>query len=94
MTTEFDKHTISLDDEIFHLIKEELIELGVQMDGCPPMWYPEAIHNLFVWTAMAARDCTIFHDFHKMDLRATRQCLVASIKEMAKASELDKKEGR
>ena len=46
------------------MIREMLEGLGIDMTRCPPMFYPEAIKNLYVWTAWASRDCERAHQWH------------------------------
>ena len=38
------------------LIRDKLVSLGHDMTHCPPMFYPEAIHNSIVPFAIRARD--------------------------------------
>jgi len=59
----------------FDMIKEKLVGLGIEMDACPPMFYPEAIHNLYVWTAKASRDCQRDHQWHGKDESAAAKCI-------------------
>lgn len=59
----------------FEMIKEKLVDLGIRMDRCPPMFYPEAIHNLYVWTAKASRDCMRDHQWHGKDESAAAKCI-------------------
>lgn len=87
--TAIEKKTVTLDEEIFHEIKLQLEELGVPMEGCPPMWYPEAIHNLFVWTVFATRECVALHDFHHGNNMEIRVCLKDRIQTYAKQNSKD-----
>lgn len=64
-------------------IRETLSRLGVPMEHCPPMMYPEAIHNLAVWTARASRDCWRDHEWHKDDHAAFSKCMYDSIRRYA-----------
>jgi len=57
------------------LIKEELAGYGVRMDSCPPMFYPEAIHNLFAWTARASGVCQKKHGWHGNNLARVAGCI-------------------
>lgn len=57
------------------MVKDKLAELGIQMDACPPMFFPEAINNLFVWTAQASRECSAAHGWHGMNERLVAQCI-------------------
>jgi len=59
----------------FDMIKDKLVNLGISMDACPPMFYPEAIHNLYVWTAFASRDCERDHKWHNGDSAASGKCI-------------------
>lgn len=43
------------------LVREALMQHGVKMESCPPMLYPEAIHNLFVWGIRAGQECLKKH---------------------------------
>lgn len=62
-------------DECLRMVKFKLEECGIQMDACPPMFYAEAIHNLFSWTALAARDCCALHGWHDKDEIKVVQCI-------------------
>lgn len=62
-------------DHCLKLIKEQLANLGVHMDACPPMFYPEAIHNLFTWTAKASRECCALHGWHGGDEEKVIACI-------------------
>lgn len=68
--------------ECLALIGEKL-ETFIPMDGCPPMFYPEAIHNLFVWSVKAGRDCQKEHDFHGKDEALQAACLREKIRKYA-----------
>jgi hypothetical protein len=73
-------------DECLLLIKEKLEALGIEMTACPPMFYPEAIHNLFVWTAKASWECWGRHGFHGEWQPGPKvaQCIVKQIQERQK----------
>lgn len=60
---------------------------GVSMDHCPPMFYPEAIHNLAVWSAKAGMECQRDHNWHDGDLKKVGECIHAWIKKVDKAPE-------
>lgn len=62
------------------MIREMLEGLGIDMTRCPPMFYPEAIKNLYVWTAWASRDCERTHQWHGGDSAATAKCIHEAIK--------------
>lgn len=61
-------------------IREGLEAKGISMEQCPPMFYPEAIHNLAIWTAKASRDCWRDHQWHNEDLKAVGACMAAGVK--------------
>jgi hypothetical protein len=69
------KDQLEMSDSCFDMIKEMLVGLGIKMDACPPMFYPEAIKNLYVWTAFASRDCQIAHGWHGEDKPASAKCI-------------------
>lgn len=66
-------------DQCLWMIKKELEVLGIQMDSCPPMFYPEAIRNLFTWTALAARDCVVLHRWHDKNIDTVVRCIREAI---------------
>lgn len=72
-------------NECLDEVKEGLIGSEIDMSACPPMFYREAIHNLYVWTARASRDCQRDHNWHDGDDKAVAKCLVASIRVQGKA---------
>jgi hypothetical protein len=65
-------------------VRQGLEQLGVPMEGCPPMFYREAVHNLYVWSARAGRDCQRDHNWHDGNDEEVAKCIVANIKEQAK----------
>lgn len=65
--------------ECLDLIREKLVGLGLDMDGCPPMFYPEAIHTLYARTARAAAECQKEHDSHKGDKQAWSACIHSKV---------------
>lgn len=69
------KDQLEMSDSCLGMIKEMLEGLGIQMDACPPMFYPEAIKNLYVWTAFASRDCQAAHGWHGTDDKAAAKCI-------------------
>lgn len=73
------KEQLAMSDSCFDMIKEMLVGLGIQMDACPPMFYPEAIKNLYVWTAWASRDCERAHHWHEGDPAASAKCIHEAI---------------
>lgn len=62
------------------MIREMLEGLGINMERCPPMFYPEAIKNLYVWTAWASRDCERAHQWHGGDSGAAAKCINEAIR--------------
>jgi hypothetical protein len=70
-------------DSILGQIKEVLAAKGIPMNACPPMLYPEAVHNLYVWTAMASRDCWRDHQWHNNDVGVAGKCLSEGVKRYA-----------
>lgn len=66
------------------MIREMLEGLGIDMTRCPPMFYPEAIKNLYVWTAQASRDCQIGHQWHGGDTLKAGECINSGIKKYGK----------
>lgn len=73
------------------MVREMLEGLGIDMERCPPMFYPEAIKNLYVWTAKASRDCQIEHQWHGNDSLKAGECINAGIKKYGK---LHREEGK
>lgn len=74
------KDQLEMADACLDMIREMLVGLGIQMDACPPMFYPEAIKNLYVWTAYASRDCERDHKWHEGDPKASANCIHEGIK--------------
>lgn len=66
--------------QVLKMIKEKLDGLGISMESCPPLFYPEAIHNLYVWTAKASRDCQAKHSWHGNNEKEVVKCIMARIK--------------
>jgi len=54
------------------MIRETLIGHGMSMDACPPMFYPEAIHNLCVKILRSSH----LKNGHAGDLAKCAICLV------------------
>lgn len=88
------KEHIEMSDSCFAMIKEMLEGLGIQMDACPPMFYPEAIKNLYVWTAWASRDCERAHKWHEGDPAASANCIHEAIKKFGKDQQARERVGR
>lgn len=49
------------------LVREALVQHGVQMEKSPPMLYPEAIHNLFIWGIKAGQECLKNHGIQSQE---------------------------
>jgi hypothetical protein len=64
--------------ECLHMVKESIEKRGVNMDGCPPMFYPEAIHNLFAWGIKGALACREAHG--NRDQKHLIECVLAWMK--------------
>ena len=83
---------------IFEEIHNGLAAKGVPMDACPPMMYPEAIHNLAAWVAKTSRDCWRDHEWHKDDGKAFSKCMLEGIQRYAAAAasrfDNEKKKGK
>ena len=73
--------------ECLAMIREKLARV-IPMEHCPPMLYPEAIQNMFVWTARASRDCQVEHSWHHGDEALASKCIKGKVGEYA-----DKKHG-
>ena len=63
------------DDSCLGEIRKALEGLGVEMDACPPMFYPAAVMNVATWTARAARQCHVDHGWHGGDDAAVAACI-------------------
>lgn len=70
-------------DECLNEIRDALSSIGVPMELCPPMLYREAMHNMYVWSAKAGRDCQRHHNWHDGDEKAVAECLRESLKKQA-----------
>ncbi len=81
-------------DQVLKMIKEKLQEFGIEMDACPPLFYPEAINNLFVWTATASWECWGRHGFHGEWKPGSKvaACIHKQIKDLQKRAPEGKKE--
>jgi len=62
------------------MVHDVLEAHGIDMKGCPPMMYEEAIHNLYVWTAKASAACVRDHAWHDGDEEKVGECLLQGIK--------------
>lgn len=74
---------LEMADSCLEMIRKGLDDKGIPMEQCPPMFYPEAIHNLAVWTAKASRDCWRDHQWHGEEVKALAACLTAGVKRYA-----------
>lgn len=77
---------LEMANECLYMIREKLASI-IPMDGCPPMFYPEAIHNLYVWAVKSSRDCQRDHNGHDGDEQAMAKCVVEKVKQYAEKSE-------
>jgi hypothetical protein len=71
--------------ECLQMVKEALQRHGVEMNACPPMFYPEAIHNLFVWGIMAALACCKAHGNQSQEHQV--KCISEWIRERQKTKD-------
>lgn len=84
-----DKELLEMANDCLAEVEATLNGKGVPMDGCPPMFYPEAIHNLYVWTHEATRECGRKHRYHRNNKKLIGRCVVAGIKRIAKKKSSD-----
>ncbi len=68
--------------ECLSMIREKLARV-IPMEHCPPMLYPEAIQNIFVWKARASRDCQVEHSWHHGDETLASKCIKGKVGEYA-----------
>jgi hypothetical protein len=80
--------SLEMADSCLGMIRRSLEDKGISMEQCPPMFYPEAIHNLAVWTAKASRDCWRDHQWHNEESKAFADCMTAGIKHYAVEAEM------
>ncbi len=73
---------VEMANECLSMIREKLARV-IPMEHCPPMLYPEAIQNMFVWTARASRDCQVEHSWHHGDETLASKCIKGKVGEYA-----------
>lgn len=79
--------SLEMADSCLGMIRRSLEDKGISMEQCPPMFYPEAIHNLAIWTAKASRDCWRDHQWHNEEGSALGACMTVGVKRYAAEAE-------